>query len=137
MQRKIFVCEKIEQCTEQANCCPHKQPHIKDERCIPKECRFGPKGEEVDCVPFDPEKPKVQVPAPVPVPAVKTVADIVNAPEPVEAHINATVTSKEGDTITGLKLNSLTIDNPLDASPVEEKQPVTELKKKRGGRRRA
>jgi hypothetical protein len=57
MQRQLFICEAIKDCKETSECCPHKIPHIKDERCVPKECRFGPVGKAVDCVLFDPAKP--------------------------------------------------------------------------------
>ena len=73
MQRQLFICEAIKDCKETSECCPHKIPHIKDERCVPKECRFGPVGKAVDCVLFNPAKPAgEQKPAEVPV--TKTVA---------------------------------------------------------------
>ena len=59
MQRQLFICSAVETCQEQSQCCPHKQPHIKDERCIPKLCRYGPRDVEVDCVPADPVNPHV------------------------------------------------------------------------------
>jgi len=59
MQRTLFICSAVETCQEQSNCCPHKQPHIKDERCIPKLCRYGPRDQEVDCVLADPVNPHV------------------------------------------------------------------------------
>jgi hypothetical protein len=50
----MFICSAITVCQEKANCCPHRTPHIKDERCIPKECRYVPKASNpVDCVPYD------------------------------------------------------------------------------------
>jgi hypothetical protein len=54
--RPLFICEALETCKETSNCCAHKRPHIKDERCIPKVCRFGPEGKEIDCVKVDAEK---------------------------------------------------------------------------------
>jgi len=50
-QRQLFICSAIEQCKETVNCCPHKAPHIKDERCVPRECRYAP-GAEIDCVKY-------------------------------------------------------------------------------------
>ena len=70
-KRQQFICSAIEQCQEKVNCCFHKTPHIKDERCVPKQCRYAPAGVNVDCDPFDPENPRV--PIPVPVAPVKTV----------------------------------------------------------------
>jgi hypothetical protein len=72
MQRQLFICEAIKDCKETSECCPHKQPHIKDERCVPKECRFGPADKDIDCVLFDPSKPQEK--KPVEVPVTKTVA---------------------------------------------------------------
>ena len=74
MQRTLFICSAVETCQEQSNCCAHKQPHIKDERCIPKLCRYGPRDVEVDCVladPVNPHVPKVKIGVPL-------------KPEPVE-----------------------------------------------------
>ena len=91
MQRALFICEAVSECKETSNCCPHKIPHIKDERCVPKECRFGPAGKVVDCVLYDPAKPQEQ--KPVEVPVTKTVATpkgeeevtlVYEPPEPVK-----------------------------------------------------
>jgi hypothetical protein len=85
--RQQFICSAIEQCTEKANCCAHKTPHIKDERCVPKECRYAPAGVNVDCDPYDPENPRA--PIPVPVAPVKTVEQVMREKyviaEPVKA----------------------------------------------------
>lgn len=64
-QRPQFICSAIEMCQETAQCCPHKQPHIKDERCVPRECRYALGAESIDCVPYVPEKPNVPVSQPV------------------------------------------------------------------------
>lgn len=61
LARPLFICSAIEQCRETANCCAHKQPHIKDERCVPRECRYAPNAESVDCVPYPLEKPVAPV----------------------------------------------------------------------------
>ena len=58
-QRQLFICSAIEQCKETVNCCPHKQPHIKDERCVPRECRYAPGVENIDCVRYPPVTPAV------------------------------------------------------------------------------
>jgi len=55
IRRPLFICSAIAVCKETSCCCPHKMPHIKDERCIPKECRYDPAGQSVDCVLHDPE----------------------------------------------------------------------------------
>lgn len=55
-KRPLFICSAIETCKETANCCAHKKPHIKDERCVLRECRHAPGIENIDCVPYDPEK---------------------------------------------------------------------------------
>jgi len=85
--RQQFICSAIEQCTEKVNCCAHKTPHIKDERCVPKECRYAPAGVNVDCDPYDPENPRVPIPAPVA--PVKTVEQVMKEKfviaEPVKA----------------------------------------------------
>jgi hypothetical protein len=53
-KRPMFICSAITECQQTANCCPHRIPHIKDERCIPKQCRFVPEeSNPVDCVPYD------------------------------------------------------------------------------------
>ena len=52
IRRPLFICSAIAVCKETSCCCPHKMPHIKDERCIPKECRYAPAGQSVDCVPY-------------------------------------------------------------------------------------
>lgn len=62
LHRTLFICNAIENCKEIANCCVHKAPHIKDERCIPRECRFAPGVESIDCDPYDPENPRAPVP---------------------------------------------------------------------------
>lgn len=61
-QRPQFICSAIEMCQETVNCCPHKQPHIKDERCVPRECRYAPCAENIDCDPYDPAHPRAPVP---------------------------------------------------------------------------
>ena len=71
LARQMFICSAIKQCRELVNCCPHKQPHIKDERCVPRECRYAPGVENIDCDQYDPENPRA--PVPVPVEPVKTV----------------------------------------------------------------
>jgi hypothetical protein len=80
MIRQHFICEAIGDCMETAFCCPHKQPHIKDERCVPKECRFGPVGKAVDCVLFNPAKP-VEEPVKKPEPVKKEEVLPVKIPE--------------------------------------------------------
>ena len=64
-QRPLFICSAIEKCRETVNCCPHKKPHLKDERCVPRECRYAPSFESVDCVSYDPANPNVPIPEPV------------------------------------------------------------------------
>ena len=58
-QRPQFICSAIEQCKETVNCCLHKQPHIKDERCVPRECRYAPGVENIDCVRYPQVTPTV------------------------------------------------------------------------------
>ena len=85
--RQQFICNVIEQCKETTNCCAHKTPHIKDERCVPRECRYAPAGVDVDCDPFDPANPRAPMPAPVA--PVKTVEQVMKEKyviaEPVKA----------------------------------------------------
>ena len=108
--RPLFICSAIEQCTEKVNCCSHKQPHIKDERCVPKECRYAPAGVNVDCDPFDPENPRVPIPAPVA--PVKTVEQVMKEKNTVtQDHIaQAAERLKE----------KYVIAEPVKAEPVKE-----------------
>ena len=69
-QRQLFICSAIEQCKETVNCCPHKQPHIKDDRCVPRECRYAPGVENIDCVRYPLVTPAVPA-ADAPVTAVE------------------------------------------------------------------
>jgi len=64
-KRPLFICSAIEKCQEKVNCCAHKLPHIKDERCVPRECRYAPGAGSIDCDPYDPEHPRVPIPEPV------------------------------------------------------------------------
>ena len=86
-KRQQFICSAIEQCKEKAQCCFHKTPHIKDERCVPNQCRHAPGISNVDCDPFDPANPRVPIPAPVA--PVKTVEQVMKEKfviaEPVKA----------------------------------------------------
>jgi hypothetical protein len=75
-QRQLFICSAIEKCQETVNCCPHKQPHIKDERCVPRECRYAPGISNIDCDSYDPAHPRA--PVPVPVAPIKTVEQKMN-----------------------------------------------------------
>jgi len=87
--RQLFICSAIEKCRETANCCPHKTPHIKDERCVPRECRYAPGVENIDCDPFDPAQPRA--PVPVPVAPAKTVEQKMKETKTAtEAHIEQT-----------------------------------------------
>jgi hypothetical protein len=105
MQRQQFICEAIETCTEKAQCCPHKQPHIKDERCIPKVCRFGPKDKEIDCVPVG-KKPEPVTKAEIVAEVTKQVKEIpgielagpvtVKEPEKIEILDTPPKVSKKG-----------------------------------------
>ena len=84
MQRTLFICSAVETCQEQSNCCAHKQPHIKDERCIPKLCRYGPRDVEVDCVladPVNPHVPKAKIGVPLKPEPVEPVKEQEKAPE--------------------------------------------------------
>ena len=96
-KRQQFICSAIEQCQEKVNCCFHKTPHIKDERCVPKQCRYAPGISNVDCDPFDPANPRVPIPAPVA--PVKTVEQVMR-----EKYV---------------------IAEPVKAEPVKEEPPIT------------
>ena len=120
--RQQFICSAIEQCKETVNCCFHKTPHIKDERCVPKQCRYAPGVSNVDCDPFDPEKPRVPIPAPVA--PVKTVEQVMREKyviaEPVKAE-----PVKEEPVITFVEAETVAIpeEDPLlkDMKEKEEK----------------
>lgn len=61
MQRNMFICSVIEQCREKADCCPHKKPHIKGESCVPRQCRYAPDAETIDCDLYDPAHPRAPI----------------------------------------------------------------------------
>ena len=105
--RPLFICEALETCTETANCCVHKKPHIKDERCIPKMCRFGPADREVDCVKVEDKKAETY--------------EIAAVPEPVK--VSETVATPKGEEKVTL------VYEPPEPEPVKE--PV----KKKPGRK--
>jgi hypothetical protein len=117
MQRPLFICEAVETCQENSNCCPHKQPHIKDERCIPKLCRYGPKDREVDCVLADPVNPHI--------PKAKPVAEPVLSPVPA----SGTGTSPEGATVEPDKIPDEPAKEPEEKKPESSQRPVTMRKK--------
>ena len=118
MQRQLFICSAVETCQEQSQCCPHKQPHIKDERCIPKLCRYGPPDQEVDCVPADPVNPHV--------PKAKPAEE--KKPEPVEP-VEEPVKTPEEPTKKPAEVTQ--IHEPDEKKPVPAQRPVT-LRKKPG-----
>lgn len=105
--RQLFICSAIEKCRETVNCCPHKIPHIKDERCVPRECRYAPGAENIDCDPFDPAHPRAPVKAPVA--PVKTVEQKMK--ETVE-YVQGPVTK---ETLELIKRNE---------DPIPEREPV-------------
>lgn len=74
IQRQHFICSAIEKCKETVNCCQHKKPHIKDEACVPRVCRYVPDVERVDCDPYDPANPRA--PIILPPEPVKTVEQV-------------------------------------------------------------
>ena len=113
MQRQLFICSAVETCQEQSNCCAHKQPHIKDERCIPKLCRYGPRDVEVDCVladPVNPHVPKAKIGVPL-------------KPEPVEEKKPEPVKLADA----GIEMTPETVEE----KPEPAQRPVT-LRKKPG-----
>jgi hypothetical protein len=113
MQRQLFICEAIKDCKETSECCPHKIPHIKDERCVPKECRFGPAGKAVDCVLFNTAKPtEEQKQKEVPVEEKKS--------EPVNEKGQTEEPDPDGET------------EPVEENPVEPAQRPVTLRKKPG-----
>ena len=112
MQRQLFICEAVSECKETSNCCPHKIPHIKDERCVTKECRFGPAGKAVDCVLFDPSKPQEQKPVEAPVEEKKS--------EPVNEKGQTEEPDPDGE------------PEPVEEKPVESAQRPVTLRKKPG-----
>jgi hypothetical protein len=122
MQRPLFICEAIKDCKEKSNCCPHKTPHIKDERCVPKVCRYGPANKEIDCVSVDKKQEPVEKPVETPLEPIKET-------EPDTVHLNADVVSREGKTITEVKLKSVTLEESPEKKPEPAQRPVTVRKK--------
>jgi len=102
VKRPLFICSAIEKCRETVNCCAHKTPHIKDERCIPRECRHAPDAGLIDCDPYDPENPRAPIPEPV-APA-KTVEQVMREKENV---------IKDGDTIAATISGTIESDGTL------------------------
>jgi hypothetical protein len=102
IKRKQFICSVIEKCREKVNCCAHKIPHIKDERCIPRECRYAPMGEIVDCDPYDPENPRAPISARVA--PVKTVEQRMK-----EQTISVTVDEATSETLAVLEVKGDTV----------------------------
>jgi len=116
MQRTLFICSAVENCQEQSNCCPHKQPHIRDERCIPKLCRYGPRDQEVDCVLADPVNPHVPKAKPEPV-------KLTTCEEPVEGKKPESVMPAEEPV---KKPEEVTlIHEPEEKKPEPAQRPVT------------
>lgn len=112
MDRQKFICNHVQDCKETASCCPHKIPHIKDERCVPKECRYGPVGEKVDCVPVGEEK----------------------KPDPVKVieHAELKSVSVEKDGSVGADPRLTTCEEP---APEEKKEQFFVPEKKKPGRK--
>jgi hypothetical protein len=128
--RQLFICSAIEKCRETVNCCPHKIPHIKDERCVPRECRYAPGAENIDCDPFDPAHPRAPVKAPVA--PVKTVEQEMKEPKTAtEAHIEqekAALLIKEEENKSVIQDE----DGQIETRPIEptKEQDIKEAVKK-------
>ena len=127
LKRQLFICSEIEQCQEKTNCCAHKTPHIKDERCIPRECRYAPGAENVDCDPVDPENPRT--PIPVPVAPAKTVENVLKAKYVIAEPVKEPV--KEVSVIESVK----TISKETEIKEAVKKQAAAPKKgsKKKAG----
>jgi hypothetical protein len=123
MQRQFFICESVKDCTETSECCPHKTPHIKDERCVPKECRFGPASKVVDCVLADPANP--HVPKVKEVLVAKTVEERMKE-EPVQ-YVPGSVTTRTEELIKNEE-----VVPPIEEKKAEPAQRPVTLRKKPG-----
>ena len=135
MQRQLFICSAVETCQEQSNCCAHKQPHIKDERCIPKLCRYGPRDVEVDCVLADPVNPHVPkakpvaepvkpVPSPIPTSGTGTSPEGATVEEPVKKPEEVTQTYVPGP-VTERTKELIEKETPVPKKPEPAQRPVT------------
>ena len=122
-QRQLFICSAIEKCQETVNCCPHKQPHIKDERCVPRECRYAPGVANIDCDLCDPENPRAPIPEPI---ITKTVEQVMKEKE---------ITISEGKEIVTLTEEVTHEVDIKEAVKKAAQRPVTVIKK--GGRKKA
>jgi hypothetical protein len=137
IKRPLFICSEIEKCREKVDCCAHKIPHIKDERCVPRECRYALGAGSIDCDLHDPEHPRVPIPEPI---ETRTVEQMMKEKEVL----------KNGDSIT-VKMSG-TIEpatSPVEETPQEQdikeavkeaaQRPVTIIKPahKKGGRRKS
>ena len=132
LARQMFICSAIKQCRELVNCCPHKQPHIKDERCVPRECRYAPGVDNIDCDQYDPANPRA--PVPVPVEPVKTVEQKPKEDQEAEqAHIQKEVPEpalpKVTEMIIGTTKNGLDIVVPVDSKDTKEQDIKEQVKK--------
>ena len=111
-KKKLFSSARLSRPVRNKSVLSHKQPHIKDERCIPKLCRYGPRDVEVDCVladPVNPHVPKAKIGVPL-------------KPEPVEEKKRAGQLADAGIEMT---------PETMEEKPEPAQRPVT-LRKKPG-----
>ena len=142
-KRQTFICSAIEQCRETVNCCPHKQPHIKDERCVPRECRYAPGVGNIDCDPFDLEHPRVPIP---PVIETRTVEQVMKEKEVLkngdilDATISGTIESDGKIKLESVAISKETAKELDIKEAVKEaaQHPVTIVKPahKKGGKKK-
>ena len=132
-KRQTFICSAIEQCRETVNCCAHKTAHIKDERCVPRECRYALDFGIIDCDLHDPEHPRVPIPEPI---ETRTVEQVMK--EKIIEKVKEDIASIPGIELVGeVKVESVSAQEQDIKEAVKEaaQRPVTVKKESKKGKK--
>ncbi len=132
IKRPLFICSVIEKCREKVDCCAHKIPHIKDERCVPRQCRYAPGVENVDCDQVDPEHPRVPIPEPI---ETRTVEEVMREKEQEEKLLKDVKEKEEAGEFVTLDEAAKELGIKEEVKKQAARRPVTITKK--GGRRKS
>ena len=127
-KRQTFICSAIEQCRETVNCCAHKTAHIKDERCVPRECRYALSAGNIDCDAYDPENPRAPVPEVV---ETRTVEQVMKAKEQEE-----TVTLSGNIAPSPAPIEEATQEQSIKEAVKEAAQRPVKKDQKKGGKKK-
>jgi len=130
-KRQTFICSAIEQCRETVNCCAHKTAHIKDERCVPRECRYALSAGNIDCDAYDPENPRAPVPEVV---ETRTVEQVMKAKEQEEKFLKDVKEKEEtGEFVT---LDEAAKELGIKEAVKEAAQRPVKKDQKKGGKKK-